>query len=177
LWPKISPRTSEQVRVDPNFLKLDTRLWYPTRELYDLMMIAVVSWWLPEEIGFLIREDLDRIKSRFCLADQIIIKICLTSKEETILFLVETSLFHSRDFFGNLLPKLRKNLSRTKFKYKSTKVRKPQRKRGYADHGSKCPDEKWQPKADYSLDRLQEKIERERRTSEDSFKIIRGGIY
>jgi hypothetical protein len=43
-----------------------------------------------------------------------------------------------------------------------SRARRPQRHRGYRDHGTLRPSHKWLPKFDYSLTELQQELERER---------------
>lgn len=51
----------------------------------------------------------------------------------------------SQELFGNLLPLANKRISRIKVQRAYTKVKIPQRKRGYNDHGSRKDDSKWLP--------------------------------
>ena len=83
-----------------------------------------------------------------------------------LIYLQETNLWHTRDFFGNILNcnyKLDK-FFRKRSECRRTKPRFSQRKRGYDDHGSRVEDHKKQPKYDWTLTQLQNKIEEERKT-------------
>ena len=51
----------------------------------------------------------------------------------------------SEELFGNLLPVAIKRISRLQIQKRYPKVKRPQRKRGYNDHGSRRDDSKWLP--------------------------------
>lgn len=162
-----------QVVDNSNFLS-EHHLLLPY-DLKSLLGLTIVSWWLPEELGILIREEIrDNRLNRFCLEDKTLFELNLKSKYDTIKFLEDTNLWHSRDFFGNLLREGRKALERLKFKKNSNKVVYPERKRGYHDHGTLVPATKWLPRSDFSLTELQNEIEEKRKSQEDTIQFIEG---
>lgn len=55
-------------------------------------------------------------------------------------------------------------------------VRKPQRKRGYHDHGALRPRHTWKPSSDYSLTEKQNEIEEKRSKFSDTITFLKGLI-
>lgn len=103
-------------------------------------------------------------------------KILMSGKAQARQFLIETDLWTEREFFGNYLNEhmLAVCFKIIKFKRPSDKVRKPQRKRGYNDKGSRRPSHEWQPKYDHSLTKLHLEIELERQKEFDTLSLIQG---
>lgn len=103
----------------------------------DLIRIAILSWFVPEEWGILLRMSLEEeIKSKVNLD---VVEYLLQSKTLMILFLQETTLWNSRDFFGNILRKeeLYRTMSGVSCRYETTRApKRPQRIRGYRDKGT-----------------------------------------
>jgi len=161
------------VADNPNFLS-ENYMVLPYK-LKSILSLAILSWWISEEIGVILREDIrDKRLKRFNLEDQFLIEAFLIGKNKTIQVLNDTSLWHSRDFYGNILYEGNRCLERLRFRKNSTKVNYPKRKRGYDDHGSRVPDSKWLPKYDYSLTELQNEIEAERKSQEDTLDFLKG---
>jgi len=143
----------------------------------EKVFLAIASWYLPESIGIILRLDLEESFRQNSLEDQVVLRTLVFNKSSCLEFLLETTLWHSRDFFGNIVSK--ENLTR---KFPSLlslaplhrKVKKLLRKRGYNDHGSRVPDHRWKPKFDYSLTELQLSIEIDRKVAQDTLDFIRG---
>jgi hypothetical protein len=83
--------------------------------------------------------------------------------------------YHERRFFGNvegvikkLLGSLRPCLS------KDRRPKRVQRKRGYQDHGTLRPQERWRETHDWSLTEEQNRIEAERQAIEDTADFLKG---
>lgn len=171
-----SHRTNElrsQVVNNPNFLS-DYTL-YLRDDLQSILSLSLSSWFLPEELGFVIREEIrDRKLKKFSLEDQTLIGLFLKNKTTLLLFLEDTNLYHTRDFFGNFLSEVRKELGFLRFIRNGTKVEKPIRKRGYHDHGTLVPSSKWLPKFDFSLTEKQNRLEEDRDTQENTLEFIIG---
>jgi hypothetical protein len=162
---------------NPNFLQ-DRYLFTRARSLKEKMALAIASWFLPEIVGVLIRMDLEEKLKYLSLEDQTQLSLCLESKAECLLFLIETRLWHSRDFFGNMVPRMLKQVSFIKFKrIKPRKVVPSQRKRGYDDHGSRVPDHKILPKSDWSLTELQNEKELKEDRQKDTLEFLRGFLW
>jgi len=161
------------VADNPNFLS-ENYMVLPYK-LRSIQGLVILSWWISEEIGVILREDIrDKRLKRFNLEDQFLIETFLMGKNKTIQVLNDSSLWHSRDFFGNILYEGNRCLERLRFRKNRTKVIYPKRKRGYDDHGSRVPDSKWLPKYDYSLTELQNEIEAERKSQEDTLDFLKG---
>jgi hypothetical protein len=89
------------------------------------------------EVGILLRLEIERIVENS--EDLCWIRLLIQSKAHCLLFLQDTKLWHTRDFFGNIFneKELKRALGSLAFQFKS--VRRPrqiQRRRGYQDKGS-----------------------------------------
>ena len=78
-------------------------------KLEDFICLSLFSWYCPEEIGILLRMDLEGKLKQYTEEDRILCQQFLISKAYSLIFLQETSLWHSRELFGNIL---RRNLDR-----------------------------------------------------------------
>lgn len=161
-----------------NSSNLEARPYYfrlPDSKLITLIRFCILHWYAPEEIKFMLRMDIDERLKYFSNEDQFLLSLLLNSKAEMLMFLIETTLWHERDFRGNILMKNIRNLPVLKLRKRyPQKVKELQRKRGYHDHGSRTLAHKWLPKFDYSLTELQNKIELERKTQIDTLHLTQG---
>lgn len=108
-----------------------------SRKQEDLVLLAMFSYYIPEEIGVLLRLELQEEADRNPEMD--VLHFLLRGKGAMYCFLLETKLWHSRDFFGNVITKQRLEKLRTLFKLKFSTTRKPKRAvrhRGYRDKGT-----------------------------------------
>jgi hypothetical protein len=128
-------------RITPNDeynFRFTNRLGFKTRKLDDFLFLAISSWYLPEEIGCLLRLELSEIFSEN--PDIQVFELLLRSKAEMLIFLEESNLWHTRDFFGNLLTRERReklfHLFFPIFVPIKPNVKRVQRHRGYRDKGS-----------------------------------------
>lgn len=125
---RITPRLWERFENSYSFFEPDAR---------KLVRIAILSWYLPEEYRILLQMSLkEEIKNKENLD---YIEYLLESRCLMILFLQETSLWSTRDFFGNILTK--ESLIRAMFsvscRYETLrKPKRSQRIRGYRDKGT-----------------------------------------
>lgn len=164
---------------NPNSLREGQNFFFGNKNktLREMIILSITLWWMPEEVKWLTKLDLEQKVKRLSLEDQGLISQFLSSKEKTLLFLLETQIWHTRDFFGNLLQDVERILKGLRIYYSPRRrVKYPQRKRGYHDHGSRVPDEKWLPKEDYSLTLAQWKLEQERKSLMDTLDFIEGLI-
>jgi hypothetical protein len=147
---------------NPNFLNtFENNIIFKSKESETILALLFLSWYLPEEIGVLLRLEIEG-KGNFNKRNNILKRIFIHSKENSLNFLYLSQGMHSREFFGNFLRKGLKELENLKFLRKKTKkIFKGDRKRGYQDHGSRRPDSKWLPSSDYSFTELQNKKEKE----------------
>lgn len=167
---------STTVMDSPNFLEEYTTDLVLPRTLDDCIALAVSSWYLKSrELAVLIQHDL-AMKAQN--EDFWILRFFLKSKAHTEIFLLETQLYHTRDFFGNLITRnrLQRIYSLLTFQRLNKVIVQPQRKRGYHDKGSMKCHSKWLPTHDYSLDRLQEEIESKRKSLTDTYLFAEGFI-
>jgi hypothetical protein len=89
------------------------------------------------EIAILLRLEIEKLVENS--EDLHWIRLLIQSKAHCLLFLQESQLWHTRDFFGNIFneEELKKALGSLVFEFESTKrPRLPQRRRGYRDKGS-----------------------------------------
>jgi hypothetical protein len=150
----------KSVRIDFDFLRssvVDSSTLFRDETVFNLMglgiddfvRLSITSWYIPEEIGILLRMDLEKKSKEYDYETRMLCEQLLISESHTLLFLLETKLWSSRDFFGNMLTS-KTNLNKWfKLNTKSSKVVKAQRKRGYHDKGSRKSETKWRPKHDW----------------------------
>lgn len=122
-------------RITPNVEgNFENRLLLKRHDLDFLIACAILSWYIPEEIGILLRLELEKYSQH---EDLFILDLLIQNKGTMLCYLIETRLWHSRDFFGNILPLVQqvfRNISPV-FKTKR-RVKRVQRHRGYRDKGS-----------------------------------------
>jgi len=126
----------------PTFL-YDFTIKINTKNLLFLRGLALISYYIPENLGWYIRMELWEYAKRLSLKDQLKLKLLLDSKESALVYFYETNEFSSHEIFGNILRDGVKALKSIKIIRINKVVKKPQRKRGYHDHGSRTPDHKW----------------------------------
>lgn len=113
------------------------RLVLKDKSLKTLVNLSILSWEMEPEISVLLRMEIQEIVESSEDLDWI--ALLLQSKAHCLLFLQETTLWHTRDFFGNFFTEkvLKKALKTLDFQFKSSKrPREVQRHRGYQDKGS-----------------------------------------
>lgn len=143
------------------------------RRAENLIRLAILSWYLPEEVGVLLRMSIEEILSE----DINYIQVLLFNKGEMKCFLCDTKLWHTRDFFGNILTskKLRQSLNSVHPVYKTKRrPKRVQRHRGYRDKGTlRLNSDKhtlW-----ISTDE-QNRLEEERKNHQSTLDFLRGFI-
>jgi hypothetical protein len=160
---------------NPTFPAGDTTFRIKNLKSKELFELALVSWYLPEEVAILLRLDLEQIASKLSDEDfhKIPLMMVLSSKAETLLFLQETSLWSTQEFFGNYLtPGILKKLRPLIL---SPRVVKPQRKRGYHDQGTRAFDSHYlRVRAFWRDTELHLEIEKNRQALKDSILINLG---
>lgn len=164
------------VVANPNFPEeYLTDLILP-RDLDDLIALAISSWYVDSPIVQSVIQL--HLFEKLVDPDYWMLELFLASKVRCELFLVETTMYHTRDFWGNLITQSRlqrvfKNLN---FVRRSNLVKETQRKRGYHDKGSMKPLHKWMPTHDWSLTQLHYELEQKRKTLDDTVLLIEGII-
>jgi hypothetical protein len=172
----------------PNFLEnYLTELKIPKFNKDKLLALCYLSnfagdlrFWLQESI----EKELSRRYNQNGKLDEkqetilFLSKILMSGKAQSRQFLIDTDLWTEREFFGNYLNEHMLAVCEKiiKFKRPSAKVKKPQRKRGYNDKGSRRPShEKHEPEfADANLTKLHMEIELERQKESDMLALIQG---
>lgn len=168
-------RTSALISSN-RLLEFENRLNVKTNDSTDLLVLGIVSWYLPEEDGFLLRLELEEKIGNNLDLDWI--RFVLNSKAEMLIFLQETSLWHTRDFFGNIITD--NNLTRlaklVKPKFKTKKPpRRLVRRRGYKDKGSLREIHTYH---DFSIRTKELKeLEQRRQSSTQTTDFLRGWFY
>lgn len=117
----------------------------------EFIQLSILSWYVDEEVRWILQSDLQEKVVTYSPEDRVVLSLLLESKVHMELFLLETSLWHTKDFFGNIMKNLEKLDKFLRCNNFLPKVVKRARKRGYHDHGSRVADHKWLPKSDYSL--------------------------
>jgi hypothetical protein len=145
----------------PTFLR-DYEIRLPSS--FFLIRALCMFWeFFPENIKWEIFLLLEQKIEKFDFKKQVELKALLDPKTR-ISFLYLTEKYTSHEIFGNLLQTISLCFHEVKFQKKSTKIKKPQRKRGYNDKGTLRSydiwSHKWKPSSDWSLTDLQTKQER-----------------
>jgi hypothetical protein len=176
-WAQTESKTlRSNVVNNSNFHGASTFFAMKNVPLKDFIKLAIVSWYCDEEVKFVLQEDLREVSKYYSPEDRILCEQFLKSRAIMLLFLLETHLWHTREFFGFILKDLGKINRHLKVRSKSTKVKKVQRKRGYHDHGSRVLDHRWLPKSDYTLTEMQNDKEEREKSLEDTSHFIEGFI-
>lgn len=155
-------------------LRIDGKL-----KLREKLVLAIYSWYTSSDVLrvylrlYLEEEGLLGLSE----SDQFLLKLVTTSKAETKLFLLDTSLWSTRDFFGNMFNsrELKQLLAKIHVSIVSMpKPKFPQRHRGYRDKGSwKKPHEVHSfYSKDWSQLEDQNEIERQRRVLKETLQFV-----
>jgi hypothetical protein len=172
---------------NPNFLDFRlTELKIPKFKKEKLLALCYLSnfagdlrFWLQESI----EKELERRYPSTSILDEkqeqilFLSKILMSGEAHAKQFLIDTTLWTTREFFGNYLNEhtlevLEKYLD---FKRPSNTVKRPQRKRGYNDKGSRRPSHKQRPSVpDANLSLLHFQLELERQKQSDTLALIQG---
>lgn len=150
----------EPVVDSPTFLADLYYLKFSKNKLSTLRGLAVLSYFVPENLGWKLRFALEEKAKRLNPKDRLKLMLLLYNKEVTLAYLYETNEFSSHEVFGNLLGEGLQELRNIKICQRSSKVKKPKRKRGYHDKGSRRSFDRWLPSEDFTLSELQNKNEK-----------------
>lgn len=142
------------------------------RSLQNLIVLSILSWFMAEEDRILVQDSLQRHRQ----SDLVILEFLLESKGSCELWLVENTMFHTRDFFGNIYNEKTINRAfrslRPRWAYVNRPVTRTIRRRGYKDKGT------WRlPSEQHGIPTfvITEEEERERRkTYSDTVQLLRG---
>lgn len=114
----------------------------------ELFVLTILSWYLPEWIAILLQEQL---RESWTTEKSELKSAMLSSKEMMLSTLQIQEYYNGNDLFGNLLRvngKVLKNIAlNLRFMPNPVgRVKKPTRRRGYNDHGSRRPDHQPEPR-------------------------------
>lgn len=158
-------------RKSPEFkISFENSIVLKDKSLSNLVCLAIVSWYIPEEIGILLRMELSKLTGN---ENYFILEFLLEEKGLMLCYLIETSLWHTRDFFGNEAKQILRCLKTIRPRFSST--RKPtriQRHRGYRDKGSLRLKHELHSFAEGT--REQQTIEEQRKVRQDTKDFITG---
>jgi hypothetical protein len=132
----------KQVSIDPEDVGSFLNLYSLPSNKDSLILLSILRWYLPEEIGVLLQLQLEE---KFKHSDYSLMRILLTSKFRMLNYLILTDEWTKASFFGKILSQ--KNFDNTmknvrKLYRNRRPVKKPVRHRGYRDKGSlKLPHE------------------------------------
>jgi len=123
----------------------------------------------------LVHLELEELENKFGAENSIIAHMMLNSEPEMILYVLESNVFNNeRALFGFIQSPFRFE-DYYFFLYRPRRAKRPVRRRGYKDHGSRrLPHEQHEAKYDYSFTELQNRIEEERQTLSDLKELYRG---
>lgn len=156
--------------LDANF---ENSIVLKSRKLDDLIVLAMMSYYIPEEIGVLLRLELQEVVDRNPEVE--ILHFLLQGKGLMFNYLCDTNLWSTRDFFGNILTSKRlkriKNLFSLKFKTKR-KPKRAQRHRGYRDKGSLKENHEYHSFVSYTKE--MNELEELRRVRKDTLAFLQG---
>lgn len=147
------------------------------KDFRSLRMLCILVWWLPENWKYQVLLDLqDQSLSWLNKKQKLELLTYLSSKESTIDYLYFTERYSGNQIFGNLLGPEAEHLLRN-LRISKKNPRKPKKlvyRRGYRDHGSRKPDDRWEERFDYSFTEYQLLKEKENLLTQTSLvRILR----
>lgn len=143
-------------------------------KLEDLVLLAMMTWYCDDEnkswlLKMKLLEKFEHDSERICIS------FILSSKESMWNFLLDTTLWHSRDFFGNIMTNQRlqrvRKLSKI-YRIKQKKAKRTQRHRGYRDKGSLRNNHEYHSFVSYTKEMNELEIRRQERL--DAKSLIQG---
>lgn len=143
----------------------------------NVLTLIILSWYVPEEIGILLRLEIEDhiLDGDLSFLDFLVRKSAVRGL--TLVWLLDTSLLSTRDFFGNILNSrnIRKALLSIKpIMYTKRKPKRVQRHRGYRDKGTLRKDSE---KHDLWISTAEQmKIEESRLSSCQTLDFIEGWV-
>lgn len=157
-----------------------------TRERADLIALGILSWYLPEEIGVILRLSIEEhVADDPHLERQeridTILPLVLTSKGTMLCFLIDSNLWSTRDFFGNIYNEeiLRRLIYQFSPQFQKgiwVKTKRVQRHRGYRDKGTYRDVSRSNPNAGINLNLEEKELELRRIRIEHSYQFLLGFI-
>lgn len=151
---------------------LNYELKYPSK-FRLIRALAIASWFLSnEELRWRLILDLG-VDTKFFWTEEdkfLQIYLILSSKENCIKFLRNN--INPRELFGTILrDDLQSALLSIRIKKKNLHVKKKVRRKGYQDHGSRRPGDRWLESFDFSFNEIQNLKEEKLDLLEHSFQL------
>jgi hypothetical protein len=142
-----------------------------TKKDEDLILLAVVHWFLDDTWRVLVHVWLEQCNLQ--PENRVLMNLVLKNKTLALIWITEN--YHERRFFGNVLKLLKQELeSLTPIPTKRKVPKRNQRRRGYQDHGTLRPLDRWREKDDWSFTEEQNRIEEERQVLLDTTNLLEG---
>lgn len=163
--------------ISPEFPRSQIKLSRVRKYRDAFLLHLLVHYIEEEELRWTIKAELLDIQNRYGLEETGILRILMTSKAHMLLYILESSEFKNpREFFGTILSYKGKMERWQLYIFKPKKPKRPQRKRGYSDHGSLKPEHKKVDTQDWTLIEKQQEIEERRQIIRDTIDFLEGGI-
>lgn len=156
--------------LEPNF---ENSLVLKTRKLDDLVLLTLFSYYVPEELGVLLRLELQEVADRNPEVE--ILHFLLQGKGLMFCYLCDTNLWSTRDFFGNILNEKKLKRIQTFFAYRFKTKRRPkrvQRHRGYRDKGTLKENHEYHSFVSYTKE--MKELEEQRMIQKDTLTLLQG---
>jgi hypothetical protein len=142
-----------------------------TKKDEDLILLAVVHWFLDDTWRVLVHMWLEQCNLQ--PENRVLMNLVLKNKALALIWITEN--YHERRFFGNVLKLLKQELeSLTPILTKRKVPKRNQRRRGYQDHGTLRPLDRWREKHDWMFTEEQNRIEEERQVLLDTTNLLEG---
>ena len=122
------------------------------RKKEELRALAVLSWYLSDGYGDLLRLDLNEKIKQISLpvSEKETLFLLMNSKKDCLIFLRKS--YSDRGFYGNFLPLTERIANNLYFlSQEPHRAKRKVRRRGYRDHGSCRPESRWLPSSDFSF--------------------------
>ena len=143
-YSEIFRRSSASANSKWRRTNFENRIVLKSRKLEDLVLLSLLSYYIDPEVGWLLRmEILTEVEQN---SELLPIQFLCQGKGAAFCFLLDTQLWHSRDFFGNILNRKffevktkegPKDFNLFGFLMKSKRrPKRVQRHRGYRDKGT-----------------------------------------
>lgn len=153
----------------------ESEVYVPKLKSFPLEVLALVSWHMNENLGWMIRNEILNQSLRFNLEIQINIQLICNNKQISQEFFKNSHRYHPRKIFGNTLKSILRTFKVIGFKRKNkTSIPEPPRIGvGYKDKGS-LPKSDHKTENDYELElRSLEQIQK-KKSMNDTLLFLEG---
>lgn len=177
---RVTKFLSTTVLVRPTLQeRFENKVIIRTKNLQLLEFLCVIVWFMEDKVPqcllLLELRDLVEDLSNKDIEKYSYLKLLLKSKVQTLLWLQDTTKYSTNEYFGilnqNVIQKKLQNSVKFAFRSNSV-VKKPQRRRGYKDKGSRKPPH--EEGRNHILAELQREIEAERAVTLDTLAFLEG---